>query len=251
MNTTFGVGNVLATGFRIWFKNVVPFLLITALLYAPLWLWALSATLGEPSVENLRHLNVVLTSVAGLSWLINTLVSAALIYGVVMELQGQRASFGACIGTGIARFFPALGVGLLTTLCVAGGTLLLVIPGIIVWCMLYVAMPASVLERPGLLGALRRSRELTRGHKMEIFGLAFLLGLITFFAGLIVGLATDISASHDLEETFRGVSRHLYLQLVSQMVTGSITATMSSVAYYFLRAEKEGTSAAELAAIFD
>ena len=60
-----------------------------------------------------------------------------------------------------------------------GGFFLLITPGVIVFCMLYVATQAAVLERPGVRGALRRSRELTRGHRFEMFGLVFILGLLS------------------------------------------------------------------------
>lgn len=250
MNTTFGVGNVLATGFRVWFRNIIPFLLITGLFYAAPWIWVGTVVHGDPTPENLRHATSVFGIATALTWPINIFVSAALTYGVVMELHGHRASIGSCITTGLVRFFPVLGVGILTGLCIFGGFILLIVPGIIVACMLYVATQVSVLERPGLLGALRRSRELTQGHKAEIFGLQFLLGLISIGTSVILNLATA-STPHTIEEAFHGLSRSMYISLGHEMVLGSLAAVMASVAYYLLRAEKEGTSAAELAAIFD
>jgi hypothetical protein len=253
MNTTFGIGNVLGTGFRVWLKNVIPFLLITAVVYAPLMLWMVSLVHGDMTAERLQHIAWQLIVVTVLASLVNILVSSALTYGVVMELRGQRATLGACIATGLSRLFPALGVGILSALCILGGTLLLFIPGIIVFCMLYVAVPASVLERPGVVGALRRSRELTRGHKMEIFGLVFLLWLLGFGVTKISQLIVlpNMGDPNHIEETLRGMATNVYVSLLEQMVIGSISAVMAAVAYYLLRAEKEGTSATELAAIFD
>jgi hypothetical protein len=253
MNTTFGVGNVLATGFRIWAKNFIPFMLITALIYAPVLIWGISSVQGEMDIEQFLSAARTLQFIGGLTILLNVLLSAALTYGVVMELQGERASIGACIATGLVRFFPALGTGLLTLLAMAGGLLLLIIPGVIVFCMLYVATQASVLERPGVLGALRRSRELTKGHKFEIFGLVFLLGLLGFGLGFLCRAIAlpRLGDEAYLEETMRNLPMYMYMNLAEQMIVGSISAVMASVAYYFLRAEKEGTSAAELAAVFD
>jgi len=253
MNTTFGIGNVLATGFRIWIKNFVPFMLITALIYSPVLIWGVSSVQGEMTTERFLAAARTLQLIGLLTIPLNVLVSAALTYGVVMELQGQRASIGACISTGLVRFFPALGTGLLSLLCFFGGCLLLLIPGIIVFCMLYVATQASVLERPGILGALKRSRELTKGHKLEIFGLLFILGLIGFGLGILcqtIALPHPGEQGH-VDEFLHAIPRFIYMNLAEQMIVGSISAVMASVAYYFLRAEKEGTSAAELAAIFD
>jgi len=252
MNTTFGVGNVLATGFRIWVKNFVPFMLITALIYSPLLIWGITSTQGEIDLERSGGIAKTLGYIGYLTIPLNVLVSAALTYGVVMELQGQRASIGACIATGLVRFFPALGTGLLSILCMLGGMILLIIPGLIVFCMLYVSTQASVLERPGMLGALKRSRELTQGHKMEIFGLTFLLGLLGI--GLAF-LCQTLALPHlrdpgYVEETLKNLPKYMYMLLAQHMIVGSLTAVMASVAYYFLRSEKEGTSAAELAAVF-
>jgi len=252
MNTTFGIGNVLGTGIRIWVKNFAPFMLITALIYSPLWIWGITTVHGEMTIEKLLAAARVEQFQALLVLLLNVFVSAALTYGVVMELRGQRASLGACIATGLGRFFPALGSAMLSALCILGGSLL-IIPGIILMCMLYVTTPAAVLERPGVLGALKRSRELTHGHKFEIFGLCFIMLLAAFALGKLVQTMTlpHLTERAYLDETMRNFPTYMYVNLVLQMVLGSLNAAMAAVAYYFLRSEKEGTSADELAQIFD
>ena len=252
MNTTFGIGNVLSTGFRIWIKNFVPFMVITVLIYSPVLIWGISTVQGEMTTERIGNAAQVLQAVNSLSFLLNILVSAALTYGVVMELQGQRASIGACISTGLARFFPALGTGLLSLLCIFGGSILLVVPGLIALCMLYVATQASVLERPGVLGALKRSRALTKGHKFEIFGLVVLLFLLTLGVGKLCQTLTlpHLGERGSLEELLHNFPKYMYLNFAQLMILGSLGSVMASVAYYFLRAEKEGTSVDELAAVF-
>jgi hypothetical protein len=243
MNTTFGVGNVLATGFRVWARNFVPFLLITALIYAPALIWETSAIPDTLTRASIRDAFVVVRYATTLLILLNVLVSAALTYGVVMELQGQRASIGACIATGLTRFVPALGVAFLTCLCVAGGVVLLVVGSIVLYCMLYVSVQCSVLERPGVLGALKRSRALTEGHRFEIFGLLLILVLINY------GLTKAVESV--TLSNLRSLAAYVYANLAQQMLIGSLGAVMASVTYFFLRAEKEGTSATELAAVFD
>jgi hypothetical protein len=185
--------------------------------------------------------------------LLNIFVSASLTYGVVMDLQGHRASIGSCVATGFARFFPVLGVAILSALAVAGGMIALIVPGIIIACMLYVATPASVLEKPGLIGALKRSRELTAGHKGGIFGLLLILGVLGFGANMLVQtvfLPNAGDPSH-LEETYHRIPTYMYADLTRAVIVGSISAVMAAVAYYYLRSEKEGTTADELAKVFE
>jgi hypothetical protein len=262
MNMTFGIGKVLATGFRIWARNFLPFILLTALIFSPLWIWGISTVQGEFDQEHLEAVVRFEKYSFPLMLLLNILVSAALTYGVVMELQGQRASLGACITTGLTRFLPALGTMLLMCLCIGGvficigfplglvfglmGPVGVALTGIGVWIaflwilsMLSVATQASVIERPGVLRALGRSRDLTQGHKFAISIVIILVGLLS------LGLQTLLQ-----NLTLPNIPLYIYVTLAREILVGSLASVMVGVAYYFLRAEKEGTSADELAAVF-
>lgn len=242
MNENFSVGTVLGRGIGTYFKNIIPFTLIVAVVYLPMIIWTYvvfsnnSLTIEQIQSWTLKEyvFKLVLSSFA----------VATLTFGVVKELQGERASIGTCIANGISRSLPALGVGLMTALAVVGGAILLVVPGIIAACMLYVAMPASVIEKPGVFGALRRSRELTDGYKGSIFGVLFLFGLANWVAGQIV--------VHVMAPTTLPQLRTLAIVIVAiDVVLAGIGACVAAVAYYLLRAEKEGTSAHELASVFE
>ena len=241
MNEQFGVGSVLGMGFRVYFRNIIAFTLITALLYVPIILfttWFLSRDSFD--VASLAKFSLALVA---LNMVLNSFVSATLTYGVVKELQGQRASIGACIVVGFKRMLPVMGVAIVSALAIMGGMILLIIPGFIVLCMLYVATPASVIEAPGVFGALRRSRELTNGHKGSIFGLVFLLGLISWGVNKIHEVAMPITV-----ENFKSF---MYINTAISIVFAALGACVAAVAYSALRAEKEGTSANELASVFE
>lgn len=253
MNETFSIGSVLSTGFRIWVKNFIPFVLLTAVIYAPLIIWGVSAVQGEPGFDQLMRVLHFARYSAAMIMLLNIFVAAALTYGVVMDLQGHRASIGACVATGFARFFPVLGVALLSALAVAGGLIALIVPGVIISCMLYVATPASVIEKPGVMGALKRSRELTAGRKGAIFGLLLILGVLAFGANKIVEAVFLPNAGDPahLDETYHRIPTYMYADLTRAVLVGSISAVMAAVAYYYLRNSKEGTTAEELAKVFE
>ncbi|MBC7976371.1 MAG: hypothetical protein H7138_15480 [Myxococcales bacterium] len=247
-NTKFGIGNVLVTGFRIWAKNVIPFLFLTALIYAPVLLWNLGLLQGEMTDARIGALIQALEYSSRLMIVLNIVVSAALTYGVVMDLRGQRVSIGACIVAGLARFFPVIGVCFLSAVCVIAGTIVLLIPGLIVFCMLYVSSQVAVFERPGVIGALKRSRDLTDGHKLEILGLLVLLGLVSW--GLQWLIDSVMFSSFEAADRIH-IARYVYVLLTEEVILGSIASVMPGVAYYFLRIEKEGVTAAQLAAALD
>jgi hypothetical protein len=252
MNEQFTVGRVLGTGFKVWGRNLVPFLLITTLIYAPLIVWGVVLVSGGVTLDHIDKVGTFVHASAGIIPILNIFVSAALTYGVVMELQGQHASIGACIGTGLARFFPTLGVVLLSVLCIVVGLLGLLVGAVVVFCMLYVATQASVIEKPGVVGALKRSRELTRGHKLQIFGLLFILGLIALGAQKIVeNVMLPAQTVGNLDKFLKAIPAYLYVDIFRQLLITSIGAVMAAVSYVHLRQEKEGTSVAELARVFE
>jgi hypothetical protein len=228
--------------FRVYARNFIAFTLITAVLYIPLIAWMLHASSSR--IETLNDALKQLAVVGGLSLFLNSFVTATLTFGVVKDLQGQRASIGACISTGFKRMLPALGVGLLAGLAMVGGFVLLLIPGFIVMCMLYVSTPASVIEKPGVLGALRRSRDLTSGHKGGVFGILFMLWLIGWGISKIEAAAFTPTSVEDFRLS-------MYITMGIQVILGTLSSVVAAVAYYALRAEKEGTSANELAAVFE
>ena len=54
------------------------------------------------------------------------------------------------------------------------------------------------------------------------------------------------------KDNFHAVVRHvMYVDLARMVVTASLSSVMASAAYYYLRREKEGTSAGELARVFE
>jgi hypothetical protein len=237
MNQTFGVGSVLGTSFRVYGRNFVPFTLISALLYVPMILWTSMSSLE--SFANWKHMALV----GALATVLNSFVSATLTYGVVKELQGQRVGIGACLSTGFARMIPALGVALLSGLIIGVGFMLLFVPCVIASCVLYVAMPASVIEKPGIMGALGRSAELTRGYRGAIFGLALILG--------IVGIVVTYVEKSAFPITLASYKTYLYVNFATTVVFGALGSVVAAVAYSSLRTEKEGTSIDDLAKVFE
>jgi hypothetical protein len=250
---TFSIGRVLATAFRVWIRNLVPFTLITALIYSPLLIWGISAVQGEMDPQHLKALIDFERYSVALVPLLSIFVSAVLTYGVVMELQGTHASIGACIATGFARFFPVLGVGILSSVCILGAFAALIIPGPFVLCMLFVTTPAAVIERPGITGALGRSRVLTAGHRLGIFILLVLLfGVAWCSVRLIVAVTLPYAGDPEhIQETLARFPLYIYAELARIVLLGSFSSVIVGVTYYLLRSEKEGTTATELAAVFD
>jgi hypothetical protein len=142
--------------------------------------------------------------------------------------------------------FAADRLGPLAWLAILSGVLLtiayvlIVIPGIYLTVCWLVAVPVLMFEGLGGFGALRRSRELVRGHWWTIFG-AVLVGIVSIIAvsivlGLILGGIAN-SGHISVILVVSGLGR-----IVAAVVTYPIVAAISAVVYIELRRRNEGVA---------
>ena len=181
---------------------------------------------------------------ASLSGVLSTsLLGAALSYGTIMEMRGRRAGIMQCVRAGLMRAVPVLAVALLVGMAAGLPTLVLNLPGVIigifVMIMLYVAIPVAVVEQSGVLSSLARSRELTSGFRLPIFGLLMLLGAIA----LVVGM----SIQELLQAGPEGELLYVGGVFATQVVVAIVSAVMAAVCYNELRRIKESVSLDALA----
>jgi hypothetical protein len=235
----FDVGSCLSLGFSIWARNLLPFATIAAVVHAPLLFYMLAVRVDPNQVAENEASVAPLLVIMLLGILLPMIATGALTYGVVQHVRGRPAGFGACVSVGLSRLLPVLGVGLLVGLCILGGLILLIIPAFIIMCMLWVAVPVAVIERPGVTASLRRSAELTKGHRWSIFGVIIVLGLIGGVATTVVSMMLS------------GAVLTVVSFVVGNVLMGSLQATVDAVAYWLLRSGRDGATIEDLAKVFD
>lgn len=246
MDREFRVGGVFAESLTVLFSNIVPFVIISAIVHIPIVVYALvfvSRLENMTPAEARQAYETYSLAVIGLSIILTPISTGAITYGVIQQARGKRASIGECVSVGISRLLPVLAVAIAAGLLTVLGFVLLIIPGLIIMCQLYVAVPAAVVEQCGTSGALRRSQELTSGFRWHILGVAFLLGIIDQFLTRIVDKGLSLSPT--------SATVDMLIMLFLGMVTGAWQATASAVAYYRLRDVKESVDIDELASVFD
>lgn len=243
----FEVGRVLGRAFAIWFRNLVPFTILSAIVYLPVIAWGLMLALGDPTLE---EFGAYFKYSGYVMMLLGFIATGAITFGVFSQLKGEPASIGRCIGVGLSRLLPIIGVGLLAGLVMGVGYLLLIVPGVILSCMLWVAVPAAVVERTGVWESLKRSRELTLGNKAKVFGIMLVLGLISLAVTMILRMIIvgDLTSSDDVHAT---LTFYLVVNLLSTTVLGALQSVANAVGYYDLRQSKEGAQIDELIRVFE
>ena len=244
----FRVGAALGRSFSVLFRNIVPFGILALFFNAPVTLFPLFFDQAGAASSNAFGPITIALVLANI--ILAFLLSATLVYGTVLELRGGRASLLECITRGFGLLLPVIGVGILVAIIIIFFSLLLIIPGMIAAVMLWVAVPAAVVERAGNGASLKRSIELTKGYRWPLFGLILILLIINAAIGTVVGgpigFGGGIMSGDALAPGFL-----VAINLVVQAFSAALFAVASAVAYHDLRITKEGASVDEIAAVFD
>jgi MFS family permease len=238
----FRIGGVFSRSFAVYSAHFATFFLLGAVSALPALLiyWSeLIQSSGRPASAT----TAILLVVAGLLGLIiGPLVQAAILYGAFQDMRGRRVSIGESLDVALRRFFPVLGVAICVSFAIGIGIILLIVPGLIFASMFFVAAPACVVERLGPFKSMRRSRELTAGHRWKVFGLLLLLTIVNLIVVNVLKLGLGAMAGPILA---------LIALLIWGALYGGFSALIAVVSYHDLRVAKEGIDIEQIAAVFD
>jgi hypothetical protein len=233
----FSVGQILNRTFAVLSRNLLPFCVVTAIAYLPNLLLLEGQTTGEAP----GRAAVLLFTAVIVSLVLSALSQAIVLFGAFEDMRGRPVDLFASLKVGLARFFPVIGVALLVGLLTMLAAILLLFPAFIVMTMLFVAMPACIVEQLGPVKSLGRSSALTKGYRWKIFGLWLAVMLLT---GVGSGMLGGISYA-------TGPIVAGLLKLIWGALAGAFNAIMVVVAYHDLRVVKEGVDTDRIASVFD
>lgn len=159
------------------------------------------------------------------------LIAITLFTGMVVELvadvrDGRRDASARQLLRAVA---PVLGqllvVGLVVGIVVIVGFFLLIIPGVVLLTLWWVAAPVVVIERPEGLKALGRSRELVSGNGLRVFAVVFLLLIVV--AAVVFGLTLAAESA--------GTAAGVVVRVVVGVLTAPFASLAQAVVYFELR----------------
>lgn len=233
---SFSIGSVLKSGLSIYFRNFPLFGLLSIIAFVPYLVFRFWAP------DDIDPLSAYALVDALLAIICITLVQGGLTFAVVSSLRGSAAvDLWSVSARSLAVLPRIVAVSVLMSILILIGFVLLIVPAIIVTLMLFVAVPASVMEG-GVGKALKRSAALTKGHKGELFGLSIVLG-IPMQAVAVLMVLTVIPQL--------GPAAGAIVDLGLQCFFGGIVGSCGAVAYHDLRIVKEGVDTEEIASAFD
>jgi ABC-type multidrug transport system fused ATPase/permease subunit len=155
-----------------------------------------------------------------------------MVVGLVRDVQDGRrdSSVQDLIDAAWPVVLPLIGVGILAGIAIGIGFLLLVIPGLILLTIWAVIAPVIVVEHSGVMDSFGRSRELVRGNGWQVFGVIFVVFLISaIVAGILGAIGAGISDS---------VGMRILFNLIASTLTAPIAALAAATIYFRLLAIK-------------
>jgi len=155
----------------------------------------LEATLPDPTpgLQTLQQIfNGEFFGLVGLIMIVTLVVFAAILARMGAIAAGTECSIAESLGQALRRFPALLVAGILYSLVVGIGMVLLVIPGIILAVSLYGTMYLVVIDKLGPIAALKQSHKLVWGdwwRTATILSVALIIGMVVFvLIGIIAGV---------------------------------------------------------------
>jgi hypothetical protein len=248
-----GVGQIISESFSILFSNIVA--VAVAAFFPMLLMIVLSGlTIGfgvalriedpDPFAEGLVT-GIIINSVV--SMVIYGIVTAIIVQLAFDAKLGRGTNFGKYASTAISTLFPNVVQVLIVTLAMSIAMVAFIIPGVWVYGVFVVTVPALVIERVGF-GAMRRSAELTKEYRWPVIGTM----VVIFIGAMILNLipstilslfVTSLSAPSIVLVTV--------LMAIIYTFTYGLIGIATALVYARLRDIKEGIGVDDLASVFE
>jgi len=238
----FRVGSVIRRSASVLLRHFLTFSIVAVIAYSPILLLAEAQTAEQTDLT--EAVSMLAWYVPGLILLIvfSTLGDAIIMHAAFQDICRRRVRLVESLNAILRHFLPIVGLAFVMHFLIWVGLILLIIPGFIIYMMWFVGLPACVVERLGPWTSLRRSRDLTKGHRWKIFfGLALLLIVISLGSKLLEFELT-ITASPAVG---------LFGRLIWKGVWSAFASVLVVVTYHDLRTAKEGIDIEQVAVVFD
>lgn len=247
------VGRVVGRGFTVLRGNFLPFLAAAMILCGiPVFgLYYLNASLEAQiaATDTVTAEQVM----SGIGALVVTIITGCLLQGILsrstlLAIGGRPADVRGSVFEALRLLLPILGVAIITAIGVGVGVVFLIVPGIVIYIVLIVAVPALIEERGGVTESLSRSVSLTAGSRLMIFLLAIVFLVAAYLLSLAIGavfVAAAVAAG--------GLTPFLAALAdgIDAAVAGMLAAVMISSLYVELRGIKDAATPESVAAAFD
>lgn len=186
-------------------------------------IWAIPAFISFISEEAKESLPILFFLILLANWVLSIIFKLGLIHISLLFTDQVKPKYSDLF-VPIKQFFPFVFASILYALIIIGGFILLIVPGII-WSIKYGLYRYLIVDKKmGPIEALKKSGEITKGHKMNLFlfglllALLNILGVLALGVGLLVTIPISIVASAYVYRKILGEAKEI---LENEVVTNT------------------------------
>jgi len=182
------------------------------------------------------------------AWVLALVVSAASQAATVVAVSHVHLDRPASVMDSFSKvknqILGVMGLSLLVGLVAGLACLALIVPGVLLFIMWSLAVPAKVLENLGVSDAMSRSMELTKGSRGRIFVIGLLIIVLSLGMSWLLQWPILIAAGVSAKGALRGISvgwqvASLVATFISECLVGPLATIAFSLVYYDQRVRKE------------
>ena len=209
-----GAGDVIGPTFGLFFRNLWPITKIVFVIVAP---FEVFKTL---SLRNIEADPQLLVGITALQLLCNALIVPALFYSLVQVMEtGIAPSVNEAYRWGLSKI-PKLSLSaVLSWILIMLGTLLCIIPGIILGLAFHVVYPVAVFEQRSAVDVLKRSYELTEGRRWNIFLAGIVIAIVVGLGSLPAQAAVAALAINRVDFVPLLIAAAIYTDILAEVST--------------------------------
>ena len=237
----FRVGSVFSRAAAVLSRHFLTFFIVTMISYWPILLLAMlaRARTTTDAVDPAQAFNGLAST--ALILVLSTLGEAIIAHAAFQDIRSRPVRLAESLNVVLRRLLPIVGNAFVTKVLILLGFGVLIIPGLILYTVWFVGLPACVVERLGPLTSLRQSWELTDGHRWKVFGLALLLSIASLGSSLIEFELAAVA----------GPNVGLIGKLIWMGPWAAFATVVGTVTYHDLRVVKEGIDIEQIGVVFD
>jgi hypothetical protein len=209
-----GAGDVIGPTFSLFFKNLWMITKIVFVIVAPFEVFKVLSMRG---IEGDPQLMV---GIIALQLLCNALIVPALFYSLVQVMEtGIAPGANEAYRWGLSKI-PKLSLSaVLSWILIVLGTLLCIIPGIILGLAFHVVYPVAVFEQGSAIDVLKRSYKLTEGRRLSIFGAGIVIAIVMSVVTLPAQAGVAILTVNKVDSVPLLIAASIYTDIAAEITT--------------------------------
>ncbi len=252
----FGAGNVVGETFSIFFRKIHLVLLlgfVPALIEVIVNNYAVTQPIEDIATENFDGAAFATSfAVSFVVSLVAVAITTAMMIQLAYDAKLERpARIGSYFSAAIKNL-PAIAVlSVITTILYILGAILFILPGIWIYAVFSVVVPAIVIDGAGFR-AMGRSAYLTKNYRWPIIGTLTLVILCIFLVAFVIGfvLAALFGVFSDQSSTIGTLGPWIFVEAAISAISYGWLSIAVALIFARLKEIKEGVSVSDLIDVF-